>query len=118
MRNIGIKMSKTQFYRFTENNDNEGETWDFYFPMTEEEAKHFYGVFIQAETEVNDFPYSFEHDDILSEKEIDVLVKHSRSGYMAYHNKCLKTIKPILELTVDDFLEDDIFYKGGFFVKK
>lgn len=56
MRNIGIKMSKTQFYRFTENNDNEGETWDFYFPMTEEEAKHFYGVFIQAETEVNDFP--------------------------------------------------------------
>lgn len=38
MRNIGIKMSKTQFYRFTENNDNEGETWDFYFPMTEEEG--------------------------------------------------------------------------------
>lgn len=109
-------MSNKEFYKFSENNDNEGEIWHFYFPMTKEEALHFWKIISEAESTAVDynFPYIFENE-IVPEAEVDVLVKHTDSGYMDTHNKQLKTIKPILELTINDFLEDDIFYKGAFF---
>jgi hypothetical protein len=108
-------MTDKKFYTFSENNDHEGETWNFYISLTDEEAIHFSTVMEQASVEAEEFPYEFDAKDTLTEKEVDFLVKRSRGGYMSEHNKVKSLKKPILELTTDDFLENDIFYKGDFF---
>jgi hypothetical protein len=78
----------TTFLRFTEENDWEGETWDFYLQIdgneTELDRLH---ALVYSQFEENGWS-SFEFgDEILSEEEVDTLVKWGDSGYLPYHNK-------------------------------
>lgn len=95
------------YYKFTEHNDYEGETWHFYLPLTEEEVRYF------NELEIDEDSYEFS-DEPIEEKEVDILVKHSDSGYMANHNK-VSEIK--WEWISENLNEDeDPFYKGQPFI--
>lgn len=107
-------MSAKEFYRITENNNNEGETWYFYVPMTTEEANHLFNLFNFAIDDWSDFPY--EISDPIAEHTIDTLVEFANDdgGYMNTHNKCVGATGSIILLTLEDILDDDILYKGSF----
>lgn len=100
-----------QYYRFTEINDWEGETWHFYIPVKDnEEAIETLRIFIKD--------FSFEDMYEISNKrfpenEVDVLCDNSEIGYMAYHNILSgKLVLPELKVK-DCHIVDDPFYKGG-----
>lgn len=109
-----------QFYQIIETNDNEGEVWNFYVPLTEDEADHLDTVFACAD---ESFQESFEFgNEAIAEAEIDILVKrgNGRSGYMPAHNKCSGTSLDILALPVGEETEElyDQLYKGGCWIKE
>jgi hypothetical protein len=99
------------YYRFTEINVWEGETWNFYIPCEgNEEAfaalhealsgmDHYSGIY---ETSLEPVPAS----------EVSALCKHSKTGYMREHNKLKGRLDAdrVKHLTVDNV--DDL-YKGG-----
>lgn len=111
----------TQFVKFEEYNDNEGEDWNFYLQLdgNEEELKRLEDILNTIEGggecyyKLNLAP--------LEESEIDTLVKHGGSGYMPYHNKvtgkftCPEIDMEPWEYEIPDsaweFLDDN-FYKG------
>lgn len=99
-------MSKFYFC-FTENNDWEGETWNFYLPLTTEQYRKIDAAI--ANEEYNEC-YKLYSTAYL-EEEIDDLVESDNSNctYMAAHNKCGEVKLPD-EIELD---KDDIFYKGG-----
>ncbi len=72
-----------QFIRLRECNNWEGETWNFYIPVTgNEEAIKKLAVLIENYQEHTLYPIP------IGESEIDVLVKNdNRVGYMARYNK-------------------------------
>lgn len=101
-----------KFVRFEENNDWEGERWNFYIPVDGNGAclEHLTKVLENAQS--NDgCPYSLYPDE-LTETEVDTLVKFSKSGYMDYENKLDGIMDPafFLNLTVEKL---DQFYKGS-----
>lgn len=101
----------TDYVKFTEKNDWEGETWHFYIPTegNEDELTGLKEILNEVETGT----YELDLTPI-PDAEVDVLVKHTDSGYMAYHNK----LAGLLMLT-PEILESfktagkDPFYKGG-----
>lgn len=103
------------FVKFTENNDWEGESWNFWLQLDDnEEEIEKLNQFLTK----NDVGEAYELDMTpVSEEEVDTLVKHSRSGYMTYENKVTGAFTmPEYE---DDGQEDsayefanDNFYKG------
>jgi len=69
------------FQILIEENDWEGETWKFYIQVDgNEEAMEELSDIVSTHSEIT-------LGDIIPESEVDILVKHSDSGYMAYHNK-------------------------------
>lgn len=107
-------MEIMNYYTFEENNEWEGETWNFHVPLTKEQRDSI--AHIIESTDEFDSPYHISNYT-LSEKEVDNKVKKSRSGYMKFHNKC----EPLSEFQIDalnqgtfNILENDIFYKGQF----
>lgn len=99
----------TNWYKFTETNDNEGETWHFFIQLTDKEYEHLDELLMDA-----DIPYRIS-GKIFSEMEVDILVENSDSGYMNTFNK-----RPApYSMSVMDLPEagdelDELFYKGGF----
>lgn len=107
------------FVKFTEHNDNEGEDWNFWLQLDHNKA--------DLET-LQEFLEQFDPDgesyelDMtpVTESEVDVLVKHTRQGYMDYENKVTGTmILPDIDLEVVAMNDDagydwlnDNFYKG------
>lgn len=88
------------FAKFTEHNDWEGETWHHYLPV---EGNEFFlarlsTIILELDPEGEEFELDLEN--LLDESEVDVLVKHSDSGYMFYHNKVTGRMK--------DFNRDDV----------
>lgn len=77
-----------KFVKFTENNDNEGESWNFWLPVTHnkkslERLKKIVDLANSA-----GFDEAFELDMTeVAESEVDILVKHTDQGYMNYENK-------------------------------
>lgn len=103
------------FVKFTENNDNEGESWNFWLQLDDnypqlKELGAWLGTF-------DEDGEAFELDlTPVPEEEVDAMVKHGRSGYMAYENKV--TGKFTCPQPTEEEQEDgynwllDNFYKG------
>lgn len=104
-----------QFVKFTEHNDHEGENWNFWLQLDGNEKElNKLSDFLTK----NDLEEQYDLDMTpVDEHEVDILVKHTDSGYMYYENKVTGTFTmPEYE---DDGLEDsayefanDNFYKG------
>lgn len=101
-----------KYYIFTEINDQEGKTWNFYLPISEEE-RNIISSLIES-TDEFDSPYKISENTI-DEKSVNILIENNIAGYMASHNKCL----PLSDIFIDamkegliDILENDPFYNG------
>jgi len=98
------------YVKWTEINDWEGETWNFYIPFDGNESD----VYL-LRVMVIDLKSSYDlRLNLIPEEEVDALVKHSDgNGYMPEHNK----MKGIIDRTKFENLDADhfesLFYKGG-----
>lgn len=101
-------MSDLRFVKFVEHNDWEGETWVFWLQQNGNEddlAK--LAELIGDDSE----DYELDQNAVLSERDVDVLVKHGNVGasYLDAHTK----VTGVLVLP-DDLADDlDALYKGG-----
>ncbi len=103
------------FVKFTEHNDNEGEDWNFWLQLDGNESAisdlaSWLGTF-------DDDGESYELDlTPVPESEVDILVKHTSSGYMDYENKVTGKFtcpQPTEEEQKDGWgWLNDCFYKG------
>ena len=88
---------------FTEHNDWEGETWNFYLEITQngqaKELEKLEKLIKKDEEEIYEVGKT-----LISEQEVDILVKNAREGYMMSDTK-------LDEWKCPDKLED--LYKGG-----
>jgi len=100
------------YYRFTEHNDNEGETWHFYIPVegNEETIKNL-KIFLEENNLEDEYEIS---NKVFTDNETEVLCDNTDSGYMDFNNQLFgKLILPKLEMHKDGYIEDDPLYKGG-----
>lgn len=107
-------MSK-QFVKFREYNDNEGESWNFWLQLDGNEAE-LEKMSANLEKFDSEGWYDLNLKDPIPESEVDILVKHSDSGYMMNENKITGTFtSPEINATDDDegweWITDN-FYKG------
>ena len=105
-------MEDRQYYRFTESNDNEGETWRFYLPLNlSEHAVITKAIF----SDDIDNPYKLS-DKPISEANVDIIIQNAKDdddcGYMFSHNKCDVVSPEVLKALETYTWEDDILYKG------
>lgn len=93
-----------QYIKFNEYNDNEGEDWNFYLQAegNEKEIEKLKNLIDEA-----DESETYRITNFIQENEVDILVKHSDSGYMMFENKVIGKMK-----IPEDFEVDDL-YKGG-----
>jgi len=94
-----------KFIKFTEHNEWEGETWMFYLQLdeNENEIKKLKNLIKKRED------YEIQ-DKIFDEKEVNILVDNSQSGYLAFHNKVIG------KFNCNNIIlskNDDNLYKGG-----
>lgn len=95
-----------EFYKFTENNDWEGESWNFYIALSREEHNQLNKLLESCPTE------SYELDPSpIKEKEVDVLVNNSDVGYIKFENKANK-FQPFPKKI--NWEKNDPFYKGQY----
>jgi hypothetical protein len=117
-------MTERQFATLTENCDWEGETWVFFVLFDGNESE----LNFLAQTIDDAGPYfegfELDLDNLVPEHEVDVLVKHSPSGYMNLFNKVDGEIElppgPTYDIVTDSPVEEiaagwlnDTLYKGG-----
>lgn len=105
----------TQYARFIERNEWEGETWSFWIPLDGNKEALLMLAQIIALSEEWDEKYEV-HSDPVPESDVDVLVKYvDDTGYMAARNKL--SGKLVLPDDLSAMLADedgkDPFYKGG-----
>ncbi len=98
------------FYKFTEHNDWEGETWHFFFP----EDPDAYNQMLEL---LESYPEDWDCPYVLSDKEyteakVDLMVSEARDGYYDSHNK-MKGVRRLPKVV--DWGYGDPFYKGGIF---
>lgn len=115
------EQSPLTFVKFTEENDWEGETWNFYLQFTgnEQNIGHFFALLrtIQAQPgNQSGFPYTLTFDPPLSEEQVDTLIKHGNDGhgYMDAHQKCVGVFEIPQDL-INDPTEQGLetwLYKG------
>lgn len=119
------KQSNPQYFRFTEDNEWEGETWHFYIPVKgNEEAVASIRASIERINEYNaankgcEIQYSFSAK-LYTRNQIDALIDcdDDECSYMAAHNRLcgyLKAPKLAVILNEDSISEwTKHFYKGG-----
>ncbi len=113
------------FVKFTEHNDNEGESWNFWLQIdgNEEQLDRLDRIVELQNAAGFDNEYELEMTPVPGE-EVDILVKHSNSGYMSYENKVTGTlVLPEFDDSLFEY-ENEIsdavfdwtgnnFYKGG-----
>lgn len=108
-----------KFVKFTEHNDHEGESWNFWLQLDGNEAQ-----LKELQAWLGTFDNDGEQYEIdmtpVDEFEVDVLVKYSEEGYMDEQNKVVGTFKcPEVKYKDQepdlvegwDWLNDN-FYKG------
>lgn len=103
-----------KFVSFVEDNEWEGEDWRFWLQVdgNEEELAKFRDLIASNEQALEVFTLAAldDPDGTLDEYCVDLLVKHSMGGYMAWDNKVSgKFTCPASE----GFEESDVLYKGG-----
>src|ERR1700757_3923657 len=108
-----MEKNMENFYRLVEHNDNEGETWLYYFKADSEIVSA-----LEIITSMADEEYEFDAENILDEEDVDFIVDQLEGigGYKSLANKV--TINPkkyndILKLSNviknDELDEDDIY---------
>lgn len=103
-------MEELNWYRFSEYNDNEGETWNFFYQLTDSEVDV---VSCLLDTEPALENYALENK-IYSESVIDTLVENSPQGYMPQWMKQGRPtgdIKALANVPGDEI--DYMWYKNG-----
>lgn len=114
-----------EFVKLTEKNDHEGESWNFWLQLDGNEKalerlKKIIDLAIDAGFAEE---YSIDMTPV-SEKEVDIVVKHTGQGYMDYNNKVTGTLTlPDFDdalFNYEDEIDDEVFkwqndhlYKGG-----
>ena len=100
---------------FTEKNDWEGETWNFYFPYDKAQLVHLKKLIkkLNDGDDECDAAYTIGKKSI-PEDAVDILVKYANtgSGYMDTH---IKLGVPNFEDALKDYnvKDEDVLYKGG-----
>ncbi|MBF6358167.1 hypothetical protein IU449_27090 [Nocardia higoensis] len=97
----------TMFRCYSEINDNEGETWDFWLQVDGNEAALEKLGNLLATAAVDGYDCYGLADVEVDEVGVDLLVAHAHVGYMASAHKVTGI------LSVPDSFEVDGLYKGG-----
>lgn len=104
-----------KYYIFTEHNDYEGETWNFYVPM----EKIHRDIIAQAVESTAEFdsPYQIS-DKSYDETEVNFILMNIKSStsYLPEFNKCGPINQILLDKLLDqsvNITENDPFYKGS-----
>ena len=101
-----------KYVKLTENNDWEGEEWNFFIPLdVNKEGLKLISDKLNENPQKSDCSITL-HEEVFDEEEVDGLVKMSKCGYMHEYNKMTGSIKSerFYDLYIDDFL--DLIYKG------
>ena len=93
-----------KFIQFSEYNDWEGEKWNFWLQNDGNQDEILKLDKLLNESSYKDYKI---HSGLISEEEVDTLVKNSSSGYFNYHNKVIGIF------ICPEFLTDETLYKGG-----
>jgi hypothetical protein len=99
----------TDYVKFTERNDWEGEIWRFWIPLPGNED-----ILEKLKNALEDSGFEEYSLDLtpIPEADVDVLVQHAEVGYMASHNKLCGLLR-ISDEDLSKLLDnDDLFYKG------
>jgi hypothetical protein len=97
-----------EYFKFTETDEFEGETWNFYVPLTEEQEARIRELV--AATDEHEVPYSLSEEPLTEEEVDDLMATRGTTTVVAEHNKCglLDTdLPPTLHA------ENDFFHKGA-----
>jgi hypothetical protein len=99
-----------EFFKFTETNEWEGETWNFYVPFTKEQEARVRELI--APGDEHDSPYSLSTEPVTEEEVDDLMATRGTTTVVAEHNKCgpLDTDLPPTLHSENDFL-----HKGALF---
>jgi hypothetical protein len=104
------------YFEITEHNDWEGEIWTFFLQETGNEK--FIEKLRKAIKKFNIDPEDFEvKDELASEKEVNLLVKRARSGYLPRFNKIDRILDPKRIQLASQNKFFDCYYKGSLFDK-
>lgn len=96
-----------EFFRFTETDEFEGETWNFYVPLTDEQEARIRELV--AATDEHESPYSLSTEPVTEEEVDDLMATLGTTTVVAEHNKC----GPLdADLPHTLHAEDDFFHKG------
>jgi hypothetical protein len=103
-----MENKENKYIKFTEENDSEGETWDFYIPVEGNmEAIKLLDRCIASEEAEDEYCIDLLE---IPENEVDILCKHTRSGYYDYENK-LEGILRLPDISDSELMGQ--LYKGG-----
>lgn len=96
-----------EFVRFTENNDWEGESWNFWLQVdgNQDQLKR-----LKELADETCGVYELDLDETRTEDYVDLRVKDAWSGYNCSDNKVVGTLQDLPEVVDWDY--DDPFYKG------
>jgi hypothetical protein len=97
-----------EYFKFTETNELEGETWNFYVPLTDEQEARVRELI--ASRHEHESPYSLSTDPVTEEEVDDLMATRGTTTVVAEHNKCgpLDT-----ELPRSLYPENDFFHRGA-----
>lgn len=99
----------TRYVKFTENNDHEGESWNFWLPVDgNEQELEVLAVLVATDDEYPEYELDLDHPE--DETAVDAFVRRAKQvegGYMDSDNKVTGV------LTVPPDLDVDKLYKGG-----
>jgi hypothetical protein len=97
-----------EYFKFTEANELEGETWNFYVPLTEEQEARIRELIARGDEYEN--PYSLSMEPVSEDEVDDLMVARGTTIAVAEHNKCGS-----LERELPSSLSpgDDFFHKGA-----
>lgn len=104
----------TEFVKFIEDNDHEGETWYFWLQLDgNEDTLDRLADLLSCADVIEQYRFNFQA--VLEDRDVDVLVKHGGSGYMDYHTKVpgRLVIPEDLIQTTEWGPNADQLYKGG-----
>ena len=99
-----------EYFKFTETNEWDGETWNFYVPLTEEEEARIRELIAPADE--HESPYSLSTELVTEDEVDDLMATRGTTIVLAEHNKCGLLQRELPSLL--DF-EGDFFHKGASF---
>jgi methenyltetrahydromethanopterin cyclohydrolase len=118
----------TDFHRLVEHNDNEGETWLYYFQADNEILSA-----LEVVTSIASEEYEFDSEDVLDEDDVDFLIDQldGIGNYKPLANKVsidpakrddLLTLASVIdsgELDEEELYEEllELLYKGSLFIR-